>query len=44
MYTGRRRLSGVQPGTLVEFTGVLRVDAQRRVMLNPAYTILDRAL
>ena len=40
MYTGRRAIAGLEPGRLVEFEGVLRVDRSRRVMLNPAYTLI----
>ena len=40
MYTGRRSIPGMQPGRVAEFAGVLRDDRGRRVMLNPAYTLL----
>jgi hypothetical protein len=30
----------MQPGRLVEFAGVLREEPSRKVMLNPAYTLL----
>ena len=40
MYTGRRSIPGLQPGRLAEFEGVVRDEGGRRVMLNPAYTLL----
>ena len=40
MYTGRRSIPGIHTGRLVEFTGVLRAEPGRRVMLNPAYKLL----
>ena len=39
MYTGRRRIPGLQPGRVIEFEGVLRHERGRRVMLNPLYTL-----
>lgn len=39
-YTGRRAVPGMHPGRVVEFEGVLREERGRRVMLNPAYTLL----
>jgi hypothetical protein len=44
MNPGRRAIAGMQPGRLAEFEGVLREERGRKVMLNPAYTLLaDRA-
>ncbi|MDP1792945.1 MAG: amino acid permease [Acidimicrobiales bacterium] len=40
MFTGRRSIPGMTPGRVVECTGVLRHERDRRVMLNPAYTLL----
>lgn len=40
MYTGRRSIPGIRPGRLAEFTGVLREERGRKIMLNPAYTLL----
>ena len=40
MYTGKRSIAGVHPGRLVEFAGVLRDERSRKVMLNPAYTLV----
>lgn len=40
MYTGRRSIPGMSPGRVAEFEGVLRQERGRRVMLNPAYTLL----
>lgn len=40
MYTGRRSIPGMGPGRLAEFEGVVWEERGRRVMLNPAYTLL----
>lgn len=40
MYTGRRSIPGIHPGRVAEFNGVLRDERGRRVMLNPAYTLV----
>jgi hypothetical protein len=40
MNTGRRAIAGMQPGRLAKFEGVLREERGRKVMLNPAYTLV----
>ena len=39
MYTGRRSIPGVRPGSVIEFEGVPRDERGRRVLLNPLYTL-----
>jgi amino acid transporter len=41
MYTGRRSITGIEPGRVVRFDGVLRDERGRRVMMNPRYTLLQ---
>jgi hypothetical protein len=41
VFTGRKKLRGVEPGRGVLLEGVGRHDHGRLVLLNPAYTILD---
>ncbi|MGH9023998.1 MAG: hypothetical protein ACRDV9_13020, partial [Acidimicrobiia bacterium] len=40
VYTGRRSIPGMHPGRVAEFDGVLREDGDRKVMLNPVYTLV----
>ena len=39
-YTGRRAITGFEPGRALRLDGVVRSDRGRRIMLNPAYTLL----
>lgn len=41
VFTGRRRLGGLDPGRRVRLDGVGRTERGRLVVVNPAYTILD---
>lgn len=41
IFTGRRRIGGLDPGRRVSVEGVGRVERGHLVLLNPAYTILD---
>lgn len=41
VFTGRRRLGGVDPGRRVLIEGVGRTEQGRLVVLNPAYTIVE---
>jgi hypothetical protein len=41
VFTGRKKLRGVEPGRGVLLEGVGRTDKGRLVLLNPAYTLLD---
>ncbi len=43
MYTGRRSIPGIHPGTVLQLQGMLWEDRGRKVMLNPTYTILADA-
>jgi amino acid transporter len=40
VFTGRRRIPGIDPGRAVEVDGVVRDDRGRRLLLNPTYTLL----
>lgn len=40
VFTGRRRIGGVEPGRALRLHGVGRLDRGRLVLLNPAYTLL----
>ena len=40
VFTGRRRIAGIDPGRAVEVEGVARDDHGRVVLLNPKYTLL----
>ena len=40
VFTGRRRIAGIEPGRALVLEGVAREAEGRRVMLNPAYTLL----
>lgn len=40
VFTGRRSIGGIEHGRAVVFEGLARVERGRRVMLNPAYTLL----
>ena len=40
VFTGRKRIAGVEPGRAIVLEGVSRHEGGRRVMLNPAYTLL----
>ena len=39
VFTGRKRLPGVDPGRRVVLEGVSRVERGRMLMINPAYTL-----
>jgi hypothetical protein len=41
VFTGRRRIGGIDPGRAVTVEGVARQDHGGVVMLNPRYTLLD---
>jgi hypothetical protein len=41
VFTGRRRLGGVDCGRRVLIEGVGRKEGQRLVVINPAYTIVE---
>lgn len=41
VFTGRRRLGGVDPGRRILIEGVGRTERTRLVLLNPAYTIVE---
>jgi hypothetical protein len=41
VFTGRRRLAGVDPGRRVVIEGVGRRERGRLLILNPAYTIVE---
>lgn len=43
VFTGRRKINGVEPGRGVLYEGVTRREHGRLVMLNPAYTLLAHA-
>jgi hypothetical protein len=40
VFTGRRRIAGVDPGRGVLIEGVARKEGGRVILLNPAYTLL----
>jgi amino acid transporter len=40
VFTGRRRIAGIDPGRALEIEGVAREDHGRVVFLNPHYTLL----
>jgi hypothetical protein len=40
VFTGRRRVAGIDPGRTVRIEGVVIEEHQRRRMLNPEYTLL----
>jgi RecG-like helicase len=41
VFTGRRRLAGVDVGRRVLIEGVVRRERSRLVVMNPAYTIVE---
>lgn len=41
VFTGRKRLGGVDPGRRVIIEGVGRTERGRMVLVNPAYTIVE---
>ena len=41
VFTGRKRLGGVDCGRRIVFDGVGRNERGRMVVLNPAYTIVE---
>lgn len=41
VFTGRRSIGGIEHGRAIVFEGLSRDERGRRVMLNPAYTLLD---
>jgi len=43
VFTGRRKINGIEPGRGVLFEGVARKEHGRVLMLNPAYTLLAHA-
>lgn len=40
VFTGRKRVGGLDPGRAVVLDGVARSERGRMVLLNPAYTLL----
>lgn len=42
VFTGRRRLAGLEQGRAVVFEGMTFLERGRITMLNPAYTLLPR--
>jgi RecG-like helicase len=43
VFTGRRRINGIEPSRGVLFEGVTRKERGRLLMLNPAYTLLPHS-
>lgn len=41
VFTGRRRLGGVYVGRRILIDGVVRPERTRKVVMNPAYTIVE---
>jgi hypothetical protein len=41
IFTGRKKVGGVDPGRAVALDGVARREGGRLVLYNPAYTLLD---
>lgn len=41
LFTGRRRLAGVDPGRRLLIEGVGRVERGRLLIMNPAYMIVE---
>jgi hypothetical protein len=41
VFTGRKRLGGLDPGRRVLIEGVGRTERGRMIVLNPAYTIVE---
>lgn len=41
VFTGRRRLGGVDCGRRIMVDGVARIERGRTILVNPAYTILE---
>ena len=42
VFTGRRHIAGLENGRSLMLEGVAREERGRRVMLNPAYTLMGR--
>jgi hypothetical protein len=42
VFTGRRRIAGIETGRAIVLEGVPHPDGERKIMLNPAYTLLPR--
>ncbi|MCU1388999.1 MAG: hypothetical protein JWL72_2337, partial [Ilumatobacteraceae bacterium] len=40
VFTGRRSIAGVENGRGIVIEGVAREERGRRIMLNPAYTLI----
>ncbi|MET0727651.1 MAG: hypothetical protein ABWZ76_05060 [Acidimicrobiales bacterium] len=40
IFTGRRRIRGMEPGRALMLEGIARQERNRVVLLNPAYTLL----
>lgn len=40
VFTGRRSIPGIEHGRAIMIEGVVRDDRGRRIMLNPAYTLV----
>jgi hypothetical protein len=40
VFTGRRRISGIDPGRALEIEGVARQEHGRVIFLNPQYRLL----
>lgn len=40
VFTGRKRVGGLDPGRALEVDGMARREGRRLVLLNPAYTLL----
>ncbi|MCU1395110.1 MAG: nucleic acid binding OB-fold tRNA/helicase-type [Ilumatobacteraceae bacterium] len=41
VFTGRRSIAGVEHGRAMVIEGVAREERGRRIMLNPAYTLIE---
>lgn len=40
VFTGRKRLGGLDPGRIIVLDGVARQEPGRKLLLNPAYTLI----
>jgi hypothetical protein len=41
VFTGRRSIGGIENGRAIAIEGMAREDRGRRIMMNPAYTLLS---
>ena len=40
VFTGRRQIAGIEHGRLLVLEGIVRDERGRKVLLNPAYTLV----